>query len=221
MLGTFVLLEIIAFILIFLFVPETASCKPSERDSLNHMSLEELNSIFETKTLHHTRWRFQEALPHRVEWMQWRMTPEKYSGPEPTKEIPVYRWKQNDSPAPESSTTLVPSQETRSDGVSPARAATSNNESNRVNARSSVREIGESSRPMYEMSSYRQSAERAMSTAATESGRPSQIHVIPRRPVPQSSHNLLYSGEMISNRSRDGSSSAAPNPSLGFHMYDG
>lgn len=92
MLGVFVVLEVVAFCLIFLFVPETAKCKASERDALNHMSLEELNAVFEQPTFHHTKWRIQEALPHRLRWAIWRLTPGRNPDEEPEMEVQVHRW---------------------------------------------------------------------------------------------------------------------------------
>lgn len=92
MLAIFVVLQVIAFCLIYLFVPETARCKPSERDTLNHMSLEELNAVFNEKSLHHTNWRIREATPARLKWGVWRLTPNRDPQKEPPMAMQVHRW---------------------------------------------------------------------------------------------------------------------------------
>lgn len=92
MLGVFVVLEVVAFCLIFLFVPETARCKPSDRDTLNHMSLEELNTVFEATTFRHTMWRIQEATPARAKWVTWWLT-SRDPVKEPPMAIQVHRWR--------------------------------------------------------------------------------------------------------------------------------
>lgn len=95
MLGTFVGLEVLAFILIFLFVPETAKCTPVHKDDLNYLSLEEINSIFEQPTLHHTWYRIRHVVPQALYRLRWKLFGTKVDGQEPHKIIVLWRWPPN------------------------------------------------------------------------------------------------------------------------------
>lgn len=98
MLGAFVGLEVLAYLLIFFFVPETARCISTYGEDLNHMSLEELNCIFEQPTFYHARYRLQEALPNMGKQLRWgvcRAFTQKY--PRPPSSIVVYRWRPDEA----------------------------------------------------------------------------------------------------------------------------
>lgn len=98
MLGTFVVLEVFALIMIFLFVPETAHLTPSYEEELNHLSLEELNSVFEQPTFHHTHYRIRAAFPSWLKRIRYRLL-RRYIrlNDEDLKKPPfVYRWSPND-----------------------------------------------------------------------------------------------------------------------------
>ena len=99
MLGTFVGLEVLALLLIFLFVPETAHCTPSYEEELNHLSLEELNSIFEQPTLHHTHYRIRAAFPSWLKRVRYRLFHRfvELNERDLIKPPYVYRWTPNDN----------------------------------------------------------------------------------------------------------------------------
>ena len=98
MLGTFVALEVLANILIFCFVPETAHCTPQHKEDLNHLSLEEISNIFKQPALHHTNYRFQAALPYFLQYVRWALFhpfSKRYDRPRAPEY--VYRWSPTDS----------------------------------------------------------------------------------------------------------------------------
>lgn len=94
--GVFLALEVVAFTLIFLFVPEIAKCTPCHKDDLNYLSLEEINSIFEVPTLHHTWYRVRYVVPQAWRRLLWKLFGVKVDGREPSKIIVVWRWPPNE-----------------------------------------------------------------------------------------------------------------------------
>jgi hypothetical protein len=73
LLGAFVGFNVIAFLLIFLLVPETAGASiRKEHGKLNYMSLEELNYIFGVPTAKHIQYQFQHVLPWAVKKVKYR-----------------------------------------------------------------------------------------------------------------------------------------------------
>lgn len=93
MLGVFVALEIVAFLLIFFFVPETSGTAIGRLDdSLTYMSLEELNYIFRVPTFVHSKYQLTVMLPwswHKAKWItcRWFMKVDDPGEPEL-----LYRW---------------------------------------------------------------------------------------------------------------------------------
>jgi len=74
LLGAFVGCNVIAVILIFLLVPETAGASVNkEHGKLNYMSLEELNYIFGVPTAKHIRYQFQHVLPWAGSMVRYRV----------------------------------------------------------------------------------------------------------------------------------------------------
>lgn len=94
--GVFAGLEVLSFILIFLFTPETAGCTPGHKDDLNYLSLEEINSIFEVPTLHHTWYRIRHVVPQAWHRLLWKLFGVKVNGRIPGKIVVVWRWPPNE-----------------------------------------------------------------------------------------------------------------------------
>ncbi len=72
LLGIFAGFNILAFLLIFFFVPDTAGATlQKDERSLNYMSLEELNYIFGVPTLQHIQYQLREVVPWCIGMMNW------------------------------------------------------------------------------------------------------------------------------------------------------
>lgn len=63
MLGVFVVLNVVQFLLVFFLVPETNGAATEDRRTINHMSLEELDHIFEVCTRDFIGYQWHEARP--------------------------------------------------------------------------------------------------------------------------------------------------------------
>ena len=85
--GAFAVLNLVAFLLIFLFVPETAGTViDPKHGKLNSMSLEELNYIFGETTTRHARYQIKEMLPwhfQKIRWIVCHLFTSKWHDPEP------------------------------------------------------------------------------------------------------------------------------------------
>ncbi len=72
LLGAFVACNVVALLLIFFFVPETAGASVSkEHGKLNYMSLEELNYIFGVPTAKHINYQIRHVLPWAVDMVKY------------------------------------------------------------------------------------------------------------------------------------------------------
>lgn len=75
LLGIFVGLNVLSFLLIFFFVPETAGATlGKEEGSLNYISLEELNYIFGVSTMKHISYQLRHMVPWMFRQLIWRLT---------------------------------------------------------------------------------------------------------------------------------------------------
>src|SRR5579871_6851812 len=75
LLGIFVGLNVLSFLLIFFFVPETAGATlGKEEGSLNYISLEELNYIFGVSTIKHISYQLRHMVPWMFDRLIWRLT---------------------------------------------------------------------------------------------------------------------------------------------------
>ena len=73
LLGAFVGCNIVALLLIFFLVPETAGASVSkEHGKLNYMSLEELNYIFGVPTPKHIQYQLRHVVPWAMETVRYR-----------------------------------------------------------------------------------------------------------------------------------------------------
>jgi hypothetical protein len=74
LLGIFTGLNVIALILIFLFVPETAVATrdADEGQGLVYISLEELNYIFQASTSKHIEYQMSVMVPWGRDMMRWK-----------------------------------------------------------------------------------------------------------------------------------------------------
>lgn len=96
MLGVFLGLQVVAFVLIFCFVPETAKCTGrNPENGLDHLSLEELNYLFQEQPRDFAKYRRQIVLPRfreRTKWYMW----DRFKDPKPRKPprpIVVWKWR--------------------------------------------------------------------------------------------------------------------------------
>jgi len=92
LLGVFVGFNILAYFLIFFFVPETAGATlGKEEGSLNYISLEELNYIFGVSTTQHIAYQLKHVVPWIFRRWRWRLihpfTPSTENEPEK-----LYTW---------------------------------------------------------------------------------------------------------------------------------
>jgi hypothetical protein len=73
LLGIFACLNVVAFVLIFFLVPETAGATLQGRQegSINYISLEELNYIFGVSTIKHIGYQLQHVLPWSLDWIKY------------------------------------------------------------------------------------------------------------------------------------------------------
>lgn len=75
LLGIFVGFNVLSFLLIFFFVPETAGATlGKEEGSLNYISLEELNYIFGVSTVKHISYQLRHMVPWMFHLLVWRLT---------------------------------------------------------------------------------------------------------------------------------------------------
>jgi cytochrome b561 len=75
LLAIFAGFNVLAFLLIFFFVPETAGAILSkEEGSLNYISLEELNYIFGVPTLQHIRYQLNSVVPWAYSVVVWTVS---------------------------------------------------------------------------------------------------------------------------------------------------
>jgi hypothetical protein len=75
LLGVFVGLNVLSFLLIFFFVPETAGATLGKQEgSLNYISLEELNYIFGVSTMKHIDYQLRHMVPWMFHRLIWRLT---------------------------------------------------------------------------------------------------------------------------------------------------
>lgn len=74
LLGIFTCLNVIALILIFFFVPESAVAFRGVEDAqgLNYISLEELNYIFNASTRQHIEYQIKYMVPWGMEMFKWK-----------------------------------------------------------------------------------------------------------------------------------------------------
>jgi len=92
LLGVFVGFNILAYFLIFFFVPETAGATlGKEEGGLNYISLEELNYIFGVSTTQHIAYQLKHVVPWIFRRLRWRLlhpsTPSSENEPEK-----LYTW---------------------------------------------------------------------------------------------------------------------------------
>lgn len=74
LLAIFIGFNILAVVLIFLFVPETAGVVVRKEDGhLNYMKLEDLNYIFSESTSKHVSYQVGQMLPYAVKMVRWWM----------------------------------------------------------------------------------------------------------------------------------------------------
>lgn len=93
LLGVFVGFNILSFVLIFFFVPETAGATlGKEEGSLNYISLEELNYIFGVSTTKHIAYQLKHVVPWTLRRLRWRVF--HPFTPHPVDEQPeeLYTW---------------------------------------------------------------------------------------------------------------------------------
>jgi hypothetical protein len=95
LLAIFAGLNVLSFLLIFFFVPETAGATLGEEDgSLNYISLEELNYIFGVSTINHIRYQLKHILPWFWSQVRWSfghyILQKDVEEPEQTEEL--YTW---------------------------------------------------------------------------------------------------------------------------------
>lgn len=97
LLGIFTVLNVLALIMIFFLVPETAGATLGSDDSgsegshVNYISLEELNYIFNVKTREHIRYQVRFMLPWAWDFFKWKVTGK---GKKPEDPYPLYTWVQ-------------------------------------------------------------------------------------------------------------------------------
>ena len=95
LLGVFVGLNVLSFLLIFFFVPETAGATlGKDEGSLNYISLEELNYIFGVSTVKHISYQLRHMVPWMFRRLVWRLAhpfsrESPYSGDRPEE---LYTW---------------------------------------------------------------------------------------------------------------------------------
>ena len=94
LLGIFVGLNVLSFLLIFFFVPETAGATlGKEEGSLNYISLEELNYIFGVSTVKHINYQLRHMVPWMFNRLIWRLkhpfSRDPYSSDRPEE---LYTW---------------------------------------------------------------------------------------------------------------------------------
>jgi Sugar (and other) transporter len=97
LLAVFAGLNVVSFLLIFFFVPETAGAALQGRQegSLNNISLEELNYIFGVSTRKHIRYQLQHVLPWSVQWVKYginRYVLRHKDAVEPEETEDLYYW---------------------------------------------------------------------------------------------------------------------------------
>ncbi|KAF2853721.1 MFS general substrate transporter [Plenodomus tracheiphilus IPT5] len=98
LLGIFTGLCMVALILIFFFVPETSGAtfgSSDEAQGLNHVSLEELNYIFDVKTRKHVSYQVAAMIPWAWDMCVWRfqrMFGRKKKDDRPEDPYPFYSW---------------------------------------------------------------------------------------------------------------------------------
>ena len=96
LLGVFAGLNVLAFLLIFFFVPETAGASLGKQEgSLNYISLEELNYIFGVSTKQHIRYQLRHVVPGGIAatkyWFRRRiLRQQKLEEPEEREDL--YNW---------------------------------------------------------------------------------------------------------------------------------
>ncbi|KAH3933506.1 hypothetical protein HBI25_115120 [Parastagonospora nodorum] len=92
LLGIFTVLNVLALIMIFFLVPETAGATLGSQDShVNYISLEELNYIFNVKTREHIRYQVRVMVPWAWDVVKWKVTGK---GEKPEDPYPLYTWVQ-------------------------------------------------------------------------------------------------------------------------------
>jgi hypothetical protein len=98
LLAIFTGLNVLALILIFFLVPETAGATLGSDDAqgLNYISLEELNYIFSVKTTEHIRYQIAVMVPwawNMVRWKYRRLVRQRNEG-KPEHPYQLYVWVQ-------------------------------------------------------------------------------------------------------------------------------
>lgn len=74
LLSYFVVLNIVSMVLNFCFVRETQGLVFQQQErSLNYLSLEEVNSVFDVKTKDHFAYQCREVTPYVFKWLGWVM----------------------------------------------------------------------------------------------------------------------------------------------------
>jgi MFS family permease len=90
----FTFLNILAFLLIFFLVPETAGATlGSSTAGLNYISLEELNYIFSVRTRDHVSYQVRVMVPWAWEIVKWKVG-RKGEDERPDEPYQIYTWKQ-------------------------------------------------------------------------------------------------------------------------------
>lgn len=95
LLGVFVGFNILSFLLIFFFVPETAGATLGKQEgSLNYISLEELNYIFGVSTAKHIAYQLKHVMPWTTRRLRWRLLHPFTAHPADSDDRPeeLYTW---------------------------------------------------------------------------------------------------------------------------------
>lgn len=96
LLGIFVGFNVLAMVLIFFFMPETAGAtirKKEEDDHLSYMRLEELNYIFNVPTRDHVSYQIRHMIPHAgavIRWWVCHFFTGRYPKPPPPRKMWVW-----------------------------------------------------------------------------------------------------------------------------------
>lgn len=90
--GAFAVMNFVAMLLIFFFVPETAgTVLDPNQGKLNSMSLEELNYVFGERTMRYARYQVEVMLPwlcQKARWILCRVFTNRWHNPDP----PIAAW---------------------------------------------------------------------------------------------------------------------------------